>query len=215
MDVEITCKKCGIVGGLDDFYAHPFGKHGRDSKCKSCAKKYQSERREDPVKGPHTRRLEGRRRSTDEYNAKRRARMSIKRKTDLMYKLGARLRAMLRRSVLSTGTKKDVQSYELLGYTPDKLKQRLECQFEPGMSWETHGKHGWHIDHKKPIDAFVKEGVTNIRTINMLCNLSPMWGVENMSKGAKWTAPMPANDNMPAPAQAEHAEQHDLFDRVA
>lgn len=194
MDVEITCKKCGIVGGLDDFYAHPFGKHGRDSKCKSCAKKYQSDRRKDPVKGPRARKLDMKRRSSQEYNAVRRVNMRKRRANDLNLKLGARLRAMLRRTVMATGSRKDNQTFDLLGYGPDKLKQRLECQFEPGMSWENHGKHGWHIDHKKPIDVFVKDGVTSIRTINMLCNLSPMWGVENLSKGSKWI-PIAANDN--------------------
>lgn len=195
MDVIIICKKCGLVGGLDDFYAHPMGKHGRDSKCKTCSKKYQSDRRKCPMRGDHARSLDRKRRNTEEHNAKRRARMLVKRKTDLTYKLGARLRAMLRRTVLATGVRKDNQTFDLLGYGPDRLKQRLECQFEPGMSWENHGKHGWHIDHRKPIDAFVKEGVTSIRTINMLCNLSPMWGVENMSKGAIWTSPIAANDN--------------------
>ena len=195
MEIEIVCKKCGVVGSLDDFYAHPMGKHGRDSKCKICSKKYQSNRRKDPVKGPHARKLDMKRRSSEEYLANRRIKMKHRRATDLNLKLGARLRAMLRRTILATGVRKDNQTFELLGFGPDKLKQRLECQFQPGMSWETHGKHGWHIDHRKPIDAFVKDGVTSIRTINMLCNLKPMWGPENMSKGSVWPLPTAANDN--------------------
>lgn len=197
MNVEITCKKCGLIGGLDDFYAHPMGKHGRDSKCKTCSKKYQSDRRKDPITGPHARSLERRRRTTPEYRAKRRIIMKDKRANDLNVKLAARLRAMLARSVQSTQINKNNQTYEILGYGPDKLKQRIECQFQPGMSWKNHGKYGWHIDHKKPIKAFADQGATNIRTINMLCNLAPVWWDRNMSKGATWAPLVAANDNNP------------------
>jgi hypothetical protein len=33
-----VCTKCGETKALDDFYGHPFGKDGRQSKCIECAK---------------------------------------------------------------------------------------------------------------------------------------------------------------------------------
>jgi hypothetical protein len=68
------------------------------------------------------------------------------------------------------------------GYTPEQLILRIECQFKDGMSWDN--RNMWHIDHKKPISAF-NEG-TSPRIINMLCNLQPIWKIENLSKSNKF-----------------------------
>jgi excisionase family DNA binding protein len=67
------------------------------------------------------------------------------------------------------------------GYTPKQLIQRIECQFKEGMLWSNRKE--WHIDHKKPIFLF-KLG-TSPKTINMLCNLQPIWKKNNLSKGSK------------------------------
>ena len=50
------------------------------------------------------------------------------------------------------------------------------------MSWENYGE--WHIDHKKPISKFDKK--TNLKIINSLCNLQPLWAKDNLSKGNKF-----------------------------
>ncbi len=68
------------------------------------------------------------------------------------------------------------------GYTPKQLIQRIECQFKNGMSW--NNRNLWHIDHKKPISKF-KNG-TSPKTINMLCNLQPIWKHDNLSKSNKF-----------------------------
>jgi hypothetical protein len=68
------------------------------------------------------------------------------------------------------------------GYTPEQLIKRIECQFKEGMSWKN--RRMWHIDHKKPISAFMKG--TSPRMINMLCNLQPIWAKENLSKKNKF-----------------------------
>lgn len=49
------------------------------------------------------------------------------------------------------------------------------------MSWENYGE--WHIDHTKPLAAFVAQG-RDVNEVNFLCNLRPMWGKENMLKSA-------------------------------
>lgn len=91
---------------------------------------------------------------------------------------------MLKRLLGATGLKKTKATYILLGYGPQDLIQKLECQFKPGMSWEN--RELWHIDHRKPIKAFLDQGQFNPRVINALCNLRPMWAKDNISKGAKW-----------------------------
>lgn len=72
----------------------------------------------------------------------------------------------------------------LLGYSLSDLKHHLESQFKDGMLWENRSE--WHIDHIKPIKAFLDEGITDPKIINALDNLQPLWAHENLSKGAKY-----------------------------
>jgi hypothetical protein len=83
-------------------------------------------------------------------------------------------------------TNKTDRTRQLLGYTPDELKKHLEANFTEGMTWENYGmkKGQWSIDHTRPISSFPME--TDIREINQLSNLMPMWHSENCSKKNKW-----------------------------
>lgn len=75
---------------------------------------------------------------------------------------------------------------EACGYSFDELTKRIESQFKDGMSWDNRSE--WHIDHIKPIKAFLDEGITDPAIINALDNLQPLWAHENISKGAKYNA---------------------------
>jgi len=81
--------------------------------------------------------------------------------------------------------KKNHKSAELLGYTHHELFDHLNKQLHSGMSWAERGL--WHIDHIKPVSAFSKEGITDLKIINALSNLRPLWKAENMAKGGRGT----------------------------
>lgn len=98
-----------------------------------------------------------------------------KRKTDKKFKLTELMRSLLRRSLV----KKQNSTQKMLGYTWEQLKQRLECQFTNGMSWDNYGE--WHIDHKKPVSMF--EVGAPAHTINALCNLQPLWATTREING--------------------------------
>ncbi len=72
---------------------------------------------------------------------------------------------------------------KFLGYTCEQLRSHIESRFEDGMSWTNRSE--WHIDHVKPVSAFIKEGITDPAIINALDNLQPLWSHENWSKSAK------------------------------
>lgn len=91
------------------------------------------------------------------------------------------MRSLLRRCLKSSSFSLSLIESRL-GYSKENLIKRIECQFLRGMSWENHGE--WHIDHKKPVSAFGKD--QNPILINMLCNLQPLWAVDNLKKGSKW-----------------------------
>lgn len=76
-------------------------------------------------------------------------------------------------------------TFELLGYTLADLVAHLELQFTKGMDWSNYGQ--WHIDHIIPLSSFDYQGTDcpGFRAAWALTNLRPMWGRENLSKGAK------------------------------
>lgn len=91
------------------------------------------------------------------------------------------MRNILYRTEQQGFTRQSVKTVDELGYSPKQLIERIECQFKDGMSWEN--RSDWHIDHKKPISKFIKG--TSAKTINMLCNLQPIWAKDNLKKNNK------------------------------
>ena len=72
---------------------------------------------------------------------------------------------------------------DVLGCSPEYLKEHLEKQFSQGMSWDNYGFYGWHIDHKIPLSSAKTE-----EEVYQLChytNLQPLWAKDNLSKGGK------------------------------
>jgi hypothetical protein len=88
-------------------------------------------------------------------------------------------RTMLHNTLKRFGTSKEDTTINLLGYSAEQLKLRLECQFKDGICWENYGE--WHIDHKKPVSAFPPD--TDMSIVNALSNLQPLWAYDNLSKG--------------------------------
>lgn len=91
------------------------------------------------------------------------------------------LRSMLKRLLRCVSQQKLDGTSMLLGYSCVELIQRMEVQFQPGMSWNNHGE--WHVDHKIPLAHFVKRGETRPHIVNALCNLQPLWAEQNLKKG--------------------------------
>lgn len=97
------------------------------------------------------------------------------------YKAAAAARNMLKRVLRQGNKRKHGGTYEMLGYGRIDLMNRMEGQFQDGMSWDNYGE--WHIDHITPVSWFVKNGITDPSVINALSNLQPLWAEENFAKG--------------------------------
>jgi hypothetical protein len=105
-------------------------------------------------------------------------------KSSINFRLACLLRARLKGALKYN--KKVGSAVRDLGCSLADLRAHLETQFQPGMTWENQGYRGWHIDHIRPLASF---DLTDHEQVKLAChytNLQPMWGVENMSKGAKW-----------------------------
>ena len=91
-------------------------------------------------------------------------------------------RSILYRYLKISKIEKSGDTKSNLKYTPEMLKMRIECQFKQGMCWENYGE--WEIDHKKPISKFNSD--TDPSIVNALCNLQPLWKIDNLKKSNKW-----------------------------
>jgi hypothetical protein len=72
---------------------------------------------------------------------------------------------------------------DIVGCSPQFLKEYLENKFTDGMSWDNYGFYGWHIDHIIPLSSAKTED-----EVCKLChytNLQPLWSVDNLKKGSK------------------------------
>lgn len=197
--IKKTCSKClqDLPATLKYFFAEKNGKYGLRSKCKACFYSESKKLKSKPsyLAKAKDYRLKHYRKNRDkyalrwrEYYAKNKATLiakSIDRyRSDPVARLHQNVSRAIRSS-LSYGTKRRKKWESLVGYTTLDLKQHLEKQFKPGMTWENYGE--WHIDHIIPVAVFNFGSYEHedFKRCWALKNLQPMWAKENISKGAR------------------------------
>ena len=85
-------------------------------------------------------------------------------------------------SVLKNNTKSD-STMALLGSSIEEFKKHIESKFQDGMSWDNYGV--WHVDHIIPCAQFDFSDPEQQKICFHYTNLQPMWGEDNMRKGAR------------------------------
>jgi len=183
-----TCTKCKAEKCLEEFHRHPSTKNGRNTRCKSCRSAYMKTiysydpeiYKKDPEKY--------RKRTLDYYYRNQQSKIDYsknyiknRQKTDADFKL----RGVLR-SRISTAIKRNpkaARTMVLIGCSITELRKHLESQFEPGMTWDNHSTHGWHIDHIIPCKHFNLTDPEQQKICFHYTNLQPMWAKDNLSKG--------------------------------
>jgi hypothetical protein len=79
------------------------------------------------------------------------------------------------------------RNWKYICCTPQFLRNHLEEQFLPGMTWENYGE--WHVDHIIPLSIFpFKEMPELLFVASHWTNLRPLWRKENLSKGKRYAA---------------------------
>jgi hypothetical protein len=187
-----TCSKCKQIKVKEEFGKHKNGKNGLDSRCKTCLTQY----RKSMVANSNVRNKawyeankdrkslynkiwkEANLEHLSDYNS---VYQTNRYKTDIEYKLKVSLRSRLNKAI--SGNYKSGSAVEDLGCTIDELKVHLEVQFKSGMSWDNHGRFGWHIDHIDPLTAFDLTDPVQVKTACNFKNLQPLWWKENILKG--------------------------------
>ncbi len=98
-----------------------------------------------------------------------------------LYFLRRSLRVRTRSTFLIKGIIRGMKTERLLGADWLTVKNHIESQFEPWMSWDNIGE--WQIDHVIPLAS-----AQNRDELLILCrytNLRPLSAVENMRKGSR------------------------------
>lgn len=105
-----------------------------------------------------------------------------RRKEDPIFKLRGNLNVRIRLFMKSINIIKNNSTLNIIGCTPQFLKEYIENQFTDDMSWELMGKY-IHIDHIIPLSSAKTE-----EELYKLChysNLQPLWAEDNLKKGNK------------------------------
>jgi len=136
--------------------------------------KYIQKAREWEERNPNARKT---RKYKDRKNERKRQRYS----EDVLFKLSEKIRSSSARITNAIKRNKNLKSIKYLGCTLEELKTHIESQWQEGMTWENHGLHGWHIDHIKPVDWYIKNS-DDPWEANHYTNLQPLWAIDNIKK---------------------------------
>jgi hypothetical protein len=77
---------------------------------------------------------------------------------------------------------KNNKTFNIIGCSPEFLKEYLEQKFTEGMSWDLMGQY-IHIDHIIPLSSAKTED--DIYKLCHYTNLQPLWAEDNLKKGDK------------------------------
>lgn len=119
----------------------------------------------------------------DKYNEYSRNWKKTERLKNPIYKLISNLRERTKDYLCYKTYDSNSHITNVIGCSPDLLKEHIENQFTEGMSWDNYGFYGWHIDHIIPLSSAKTED-----EIYKLChyvNLQPLWAEDNLKKGNK------------------------------
>lgn len=117
----------------------------------------------------------------ESFKAKMREYYNARWRSDIAYRLKCCLRSRLRQT-LRAG-EKSCSSSELVGCSPQDLKQYLTNLFKPGMSWDNYGSKGWSVDHILPCKMFNLSLASEQKKCFHYTNLQPLWTCDNSKKG--------------------------------
>lgn len=124
---------------------------------------------------------EKRKQYRENYKSRKHEQRKERRNSDPVFNLINRVRCRIWKYLTILNISKTNKTFEIVGCSPQFLKEHLEKQFVDGMTWENRSE--WHIDHKIPLSSAKTE-----EELYKLChytNLQPLWAEENLKKSNK------------------------------
>ena len=187
-----VCSKCKEEKDTCDFFKDKWKKSGYKTQCKDCCKithnKYKllnfdkvKISREKYYKNNTEKVKESKKKYYEKTKSKSITVLKNKYKNDELYRLKVNLRRRISHYLKSKNIIKTNTTFDIIGCSPEFLKQYLEEKFTKGMSWGLIGQI--HIDHIIPL-SFAKTE----EELYKLChytNLQPLWAEDNLKKSNK------------------------------
>jgi hypothetical protein len=182
------CSQCNEEKELSDFPKDKTKKDGHRPNCIICNRKYFKQKRlENPemmsinLKKFYEKNPEKRKIYRENYKKRKHEQRKERRKNDVVFSLINNMRSRITKFLKTLNVTKKNKTFEIIGCSPQELKEHLESQFLNGMSWENRKE--WHIDHIIPLSSAKTED-----ELYKLChytNLQPLWAEENIKKSNK------------------------------
>lgn len=107
-----------------------------------------------------------------------------RRRSNISIRISDNIRKRCSFAIKKAGGNKSSKSEYLLGCSFEDARKYLESKFQPGMSWENHGK--WHIDHIRPCASFDLTDPDQQKECFHYTNLQPLWAKDNFIKNSKY-----------------------------
>jgi len=117
----------------------------------------------------------------ENYKSRKQEQRKDRRDKDPVFNLTNRMRCRIWKYLNILKISKKNKTFDIVGCSPEFLKEHLETQFTDGMSWDNRSE--WHIDHIIPLSSAKTED-----ELYKLChyeNLQPLWAEDNLKKSNK------------------------------
>lgn len=160
-DGKKFCLTCKTWVAETDFYKSKQSKDGLSSRCKFCQQKYDKEHKEQI--------------------AERQKQYRQKQIENPSFRLSEQISASIRKAIKSN--KAGHHWEDLVPYNLQQLREHLESQFTPEMTWDNMGKY-WEIDHIIPQNLFnfVTYTDKDFQICWSLANLRPLYWLANRQR---------------------------------
>ena len=100
-----------------------------------------------------------------------------KRSEDANFRMACNLRGRFHSFV-----KGDAKTFDVLGMSMDVFRQWIQCQFEPGMTWDTYSVE-WELNHVLPVSSFDLDDPLQQHVCFGWTNFQPKFIADNRAKG--------------------------------
>lgn len=117
----------------------------------------------------------------ENYKLRKHERRKERRDNDPVFNLTNRMRCRLWKYLKTLNITKTNKTFQIVGCSPQFLKEHLESQFVNGMNWDNRNE--WHIDHIIPLSSAKTE--EELYSLCHYTNLQPLWAEENIKKSNK------------------------------
>ena len=192
METKI-CKKCKEEKEICEFYNSRKSKDGKRSRCKKCLNLQntlyvkKNKDRVNTIKQKYVdnnkEKVKQSKKEWFDKNPNYRNEWTINNyKNDFLFRLVNIMRARTRLFLKSKNIRKKNNTFEIVGCSPEFLKEYIEKQFTEGMNWDLFGSH-IHIDHIIPL-SFAKTEEEAYKLCHYT-NLQPLWAEDNLKKSNK------------------------------